>query len=156
MSVIPFNKVSALVKKLRESNKKIVLVGGSFDILHPGHIVFLEKAKKSGDILVVLLESDEKIMKLKGIKRPFHNQKERANILSALKEVDFILSLPYMKNDSEYDDLIAKISPDVIAVSGKDSNVHHKRAAKLSGAKLRVVTKIIGNHSSSKISCCTD
>ena len=64
---------------------KIVLVGGCFDILHLGHVVFLEKAKKEGDVLVVLLESDEKVRFLKGKGRPVHTQSERAEILSALK-----------------------------------------------------------------------
>ena len=83
--------------------KKItVLAGGCFDVLHPGHIVFLEKAKKAGDYLVVLLESDKKIRKLKGKGRPVHSQKERAEILSALKSVDSVVCLPYMENDFKW------------------------------------------------------
>ena len=131
---------------------KIVLVGGCFDILHPGHIIFLQKAKKEGDILLVLLESDEKKRRLKGQGRPVHTQKERAKVLSALRVVDYIILLPYLENDSQYDRLVGKIKPDVIAATFGDVNIsHYQRAAKLTGAKLKFVTKKISNYSSSRI-----
>lgn len=131
--------------------KKIVLVGGCFDVLHPGHVIFLEKAKKEGDILVVLLESDQKVRQLKGISRPVHSQKERAKVLSALRFVDTVVMLPFMKKSLDYDDLISKIKPDVIAATFGENNADHQRVASKVGAKLKFVTKIIGNHSTSKI-----
>lgn len=133
-------------------NKKVVLVGGCFDILHPGHVIFLQKAKKSGDFLVVLLEPDERIKKLKGINRPVHTQKERSLILKALKFVDQVILLPDMKDDSDYDKLIKKIKPDIIAATEGSLDNHLKsRAAGLVGAKFIYVTKMIGKHSSSGI-----
>ncbi|MDP3733538.1 MAG: adenylyltransferase/cytidyltransferase family protein [Candidatus Daviesbacteria bacterium] len=132
--------------------KKIVLVGGCFDVLHPGHVVFLEKAKKEGDILVVLLECDKKVRQLKGISRPVHNQKERAKVLSALRSVDCVVMLPFMHKEEEYDAIIQKIKPKVIAAtSGDCANKFKQRSAKLVKAKLKYVTRLIGNHSSSKI-----
>lgn len=132
--------------------KKIVLVGGCFDVLHPGHVIFLQKAKACGDKLVVLLESDKKIKKLKGATRPVHGQKERAMILKALKFVDKVIMLPYIKDDAEYEAIIRKIKPDVIAATyGALDNYHKERIAKLIGAKLKYVTKIIGNYSTSNI-----
>lgn len=132
--------------------KKVVLVGGCFDILHPGHIIFLQKAKRTGDRLIVLLESDEKIRKLKGNKRPIHTQKERELILKALKAIDLVIPLPYMKTDQEYEVLIKKIKPDVIAATyGAQDNYHKERIAKLVGAKLKYVTNMIEDHSTSKI-----
>lgn len=146
------SKAGVLSKTLKKENKHIVLVGGCFDLLHPGHLAFLKKAKRVGDILIVLLESDEKIRKLKGSKRPIQNQKQRAETLSKLKEVDYVVALPFMKEEWEYDDLIGKIKPDIIAISAKDKDIHHhKRAAKLIGAKLKCVTKIIGNYSTTNI-----
>lgn len=131
---------------------KVVLVGGCFDVLHPGHVVFLEKAKKAGDKLIVLLESDEKIRKLKGVGRPIHNQKERALVLKALNFVDEVIQLPFIQTEKEYDQIIKKIKPDIIAATFGDSENHHKkRAAELVGAELKYVTKIIGNHSTSRI-----
>lgn len=132
--------------------KSLVLVGGCFDVLHPGHVVFLKKAKKAGDYLLVLLESDQKIRQLKGEGRPVHTQKERAKNLSALGFVDFIICLPWLKTDLEYDELILKIKPDIIAATYGDGNIEHKKRVALKiGAKLVFVTKIIGEYSTSKI-----
>lgn len=134
------------------SKKKIVLVGGCFDILHPGHIIFLEKAKKAGDFLVVLLESDEKVKQLKGGDRPIHSQKDRTIILKALRFVDQVVKLPYMKDDQEYDQLIRKIKPDIIATTYGDQNIHHyQRSAKRVGAKLKFVVRFIKGHSTTRI-----
>lgn len=131
---------------------KVVLVGGCFDILHPGHIVFLQKAKKQADCLIVLLESDQKIKQLKGKNRPFFNQKERAAVLKGLKFVDQIIMLPFMKNDADYEKIIKKIKPDIIAATrGAPDNYHKKRVAKLVGAKLKYVTNIIGDYSTTNI-----
>lgn len=142
--------VSEFAKLL--SDKDIVLVGGCFDILHIGHITFLEKAKKCGDILVILLESDQNIRKLKGINRPVHTQKQRAKILSSLKMVDFVICLPEMKKNSDYDEVIKKIKPDILATTSGDIGLHHKkRTAKLVGAKVKIVSKSIPGFSTSKI-----
>lgn len=144
-------KVSEISKWRRSIKGSICLVGGCFDILHPGHIIFLEKAKRVGDILVVLLESDQKIKKIKGSNRPIHTQKERAKILSALRYVDFVLMLPFMENIKDYDELILKIKPDVIAVAKGGQDTHHQRSAKLVGAKLKYVTRMVKNYSTSQI-----
>lgn len=150
--IISSRKLLKVIKELKDFGKKIVLAGGCFDVLHPGHVVFLEKAKNSGDILIVLLESDEKVKLLKGSSRPFHNQKERAQVLSALKSVDYLIMLPFMESDQKYDQLIEKIKPDVIAATSSEANIKYlKRAANLTGAKLKFVTKMIGNYSTSRI-----
>ena len=132
--------------------KKIVLVGGCFDVLHPGHIRFLEKAKKAGEYLIVLLESDKKIKELKGQDRPIHTQNERKLILKGLKSVDRVILLPYLKNDADYEVVIQQIKPDIIAATlGASDNYHKKRIAKATGAKLKYVTKMIGSYSTSNI-----
>ncbi len=133
-------------------SKKVVLAGGCFDVLHPGHIIFLEKAKRAGDSLVVLLENDQRVKELKGVDRPIHTQKERAQILQALKAVDYVISLPYLTDEKEYDRIIQEIRPDIIAVTFGDANVyHHQRVAKKMGVRLKYVTKMVGNYSTSKI-----
>lgn len=150
-NILKLNQITSWRKTIHR-HKKVVLVGGCFDVLHPGHVIFLEKAKGVGDILVVLLESDEKVKKLKGQRRPIHNQKERAIVLSALSCVDYIVLLPVMAGSNQYDQLIVKIKPDVIAVTqGYHNTNHHQRAADLVNAKLKIVTKMIGNHSTSGI-----
>ncbi len=132
--------------------RKAVLVGGCFDVLHPGHVIFLEKARKEGDFLIVLLESDEKIKQIKGKNRPFFNQKERASVLRGLKFVDQIIMLPFLKSDGDYEKIIKKLKPDIIAATkGAPDNFHKERIAKLIGAKLKIVSKIIGDYSTSRI-----
>lgn len=137
---------------MKRKKKTVVLVGGCFDILHPGHVIFLEKAKRLADKLVVFLESDERVRMLKGPNRPVHTQQERVKVLSALRFVDWVISLPFIKDEAQYDRLVAKIKPNIIAVTKGYENVkYHKRAADLVGAKLRYVTKIVGKYSTSKI-----
>lgn len=150
--IISAGKISPLAKELKSKNKKIVLVGGCFDILHLGHIIFLEKAKKTGDILLVLLESDQKIKELKGVDRPVHSQTERAKILSAISFVDYIILLPFMTKKSQYNDLVKKIMPDIIAATrAAEGNDYKKRTANLTGAKLVFVTRVIGQYSTTGI-----
>lgn len=150
--VVSIRKLAETVKALKKQGKEIVLAGGCFDVLHPGHVIFLEKAKKAGDILVVLLESDEAVRRLKGSDRPVHTQIDRAKVLSSLKVVDYVLPLPLIENESGYDKLVVELKPAVIAATKGAPNSHHKeRAAKLSGARLEYVTEVIGNHSTSRI-----
>lgn len=150
--IIPVSRIGSLSDKMRKQGKAIVLVGGCFDILHPGHMIFLEKAKKVGDILVVLLESDTKVKELKGVNRPVHSQRQRAKVLSALRPVDYIVALPYLKGDLEYNRLILRIKPDIIAATSKNENTrHYRRVAQLVGAKLKFVTKAIGDYSTSSL-----
>ena len=140
------------VQKSKIDGKKIVLVGGCFDILHIGHITFLEKARAEGDILIVLLESDESIRKSKGQDRPINTLKDRAKILSSLKYVDVVISLPYMQSDQAYDDLIEKIHPDIIASAIGDKAIEHKkRQAKKLGIELKIVMKVLKDKSTSNL-----
>ncbi|MBI2338716.1 adenylyltransferase/cytidyltransferase family protein [Candidatus Daviesbacteria bacterium] len=149
---LSIKRLVKIIPNLKKQDKTIVLAGGCFDVLHPGHVVFLEKAKKAGDILIVILESDEKVKKLKGANRPIHTQKERAKVLSALKAVDYVVMLPFMELESSYDELIQKIKPDIIAVTRGQANIaYHKRAAAATQADLKYVTEKVGNHSTSTI-----
>jgi rfaE bifunctional protein nucleotidyltransferase chain/domain len=121
--------------------ERIVLAGGCFDILHVGHVRFLSEAKEMGDHLIVLLESDRIVEKLKGRNRPVFIQKERAEMLSALRSVDLVVLLPMMEHDSDYLDLVKKIKPDVIAVTENDPHIEEKRRqAKEIGGELRIVS----------------
>ena len=141
-----------LTASFKNQGKKVVLAGGCFDVLHPGHIAFLKNAKKEGDILVVILESDEKVTLLKGSNRPVQNQKERALLLSSLIYVDYVLLLPFMKTEDEYDSLIKKIKPDVVVSTKGDINSHlHQRSAKKARAGFKFVTSMVGNYSTTKI-----
>lgn len=93
--------------------KKIVLANGCFDIIHGGHIHLLEEASKLGDVLVVALNTDESIRKLKGRKRPYISQEHRARTISGIKGVDYVVLF------DEIEELLAELSPDVV-VKGED------------------------------------
>ncbi len=144
-----------LEKVLLEGSKgKIVLAGGCFDILHIGHARFLSEARGMGDYLVLLLESDEKVKELKGENRPIFVQKERAEMLSALRSVDVIVLLPMMEEDSDYLDLVMKIKPGLIAVTENDPQIDKKMGqAKEVGAELKIIslTKTVSTSKLAKI-----
>ena len=123
--------------------KKIVLVGGCFDLLHFGHISFLEQAKSLGDYLVVALESDENVRRMKGDTRPIHTQAQRKEMLEALSCVDEVIALPPMHGYGDYFELVKKIRPSVIAVTEGDTAKPKKsqQAAEV-GARLIEIPKI--------------
>ena len=150
--ILNTNQAIKLSEFFKKSQKTIVLVGGCFDILHLAHISFLEKAKKKGDLLFIFLESDQKIKTQKGPTRPINNQLNRARLLSSLKMVDFVILLPEMKTDSDYDLLINKIKPDVIAFTQGDKAINKKiKQAKAIGAKILKVINLVPHKSSTKI-----
>lgn len=115
-----------LSKRFREENRIIVLAGGCFDILHLGHVEFLREAKKRGDFLFILLESDEAIKKIKGKNRPINSQEDRAKVLEALCDVDFVVKIPKLETDTDYDELISEIKPSIIATTKGDPFRKHK------------------------------
>lgn len=136
---------------VKKAGKKIVLVGGCFDLLHYGHYRFLKNAKNCGDYLIVAVESDEFIVKHKK-RRPIHSQRERAEILAELKCVDEVILLPYLSSDSEYESFVREIDPDIIAVTQGDPQIENKkRQIKKIGGDLRIVTPVLGDFSTQKI-----
>lgn len=139
---------------LDSKNKKIVLVGGCFDILHLGHVIFLEKARQLGGMLVVALESDRFIVEQKK-RKPFHSQDQRAQILSSMRNVDLVVIMPYSpktNRDQIYRDLVLSVKPKYIAVSEKDQMLKKKREhARQVSANVKVVSKLLTSLSSSTI-----
>ncbi len=137
-AVVNLQELETLLRK--EKKGRIVLAGGCFEILHIGHVRFLSEAKKMGDYLIVLLENDEKVKKLKGKNRPIFTQQIRAEMLSALVCVDLVVLLPMMENDNDYSTLVMKIKPDIIAVTENDPRIEKKKhQAETVGGKLRVI-----------------
>lgn len=123
--------------------KKTVLVGGCFDLLHFGHISFLKQAKALGDYLVIALESDENVRRMKGDTRPIHTQKQREEMLGSLSFVDEVIPLPPMHNDTDYSALVRKIKPSVIAITEGDSaKIKKMEQASEVGARLIEIPKI--------------
>ncbi len=141
------------IDKLRviAQDKRTVLVGGCFDIFHHGHLTFLKNAKKVGNFLIIALESDQFIIKKKK-KKPVHNQRQRAEILSSLYFVDAVLMLPFFKSGKDYSDLVKRIRPAVIAVSeGDPLYIKKTKQAKEIGAVVIRVSSLFKGFSTSRI-----
>lgn len=100
---------------LRASGKKLVFTNGCFDILHFGHVTYLEFARRQGDALCVGLNSDDSVRRAKGPNRPVNPQGDRAAVLAALRSVDYVVIF----EEDEPRDLIAAIVPDIL-VKGAD------------------------------------
>ena len=83
-------ELKGILEQLKADGKEIVLTNGCFDLLHPGHVHYLEKAKAEGDVLVVALNSDTSVRKIKGQDRPILGEEDRCEIISALGCVDFV------------------------------------------------------------------
>lgn len=129
----------------------MVLIGGCFDLIHYGHLQFLKKAKALGDKLIVMLESDEFIIKRK-YRRPIHNQKQRAELLLGLKFVDKVVKLPYLTSYAAYLKVIKKLQPKIIAITKGDPQLANKqKQAEAVGAKIIIVNALISNLSTRKI-----
>jgi len=131
--------------------KKIILVGGCFDLIHYGHHTFLQKAKEQGDVLIVALEPDEHIQRKKN-RQPVHRQRERAEILSALTYIDAIILLPYISDERGYKELVEKIHPFVIAISEGDPQKDKKQSqAVIIGATVKEVVPLMPRFATSSI-----
>ncbi len=142
---------------LQENTKKhlhqkpVVLVGGCFDLLHYGHLKFLQAAKKAGRTLVIALEPDEFIRKSKR-REPVHTQVQRQEVLSNLSFVDHVIPLPYLSSYDDYFRLVDIVKPDIIATTEGDPQVSNKeKQAKAIGAKIKTVSSLIPGFSSSAI-----
>ncbi len=140
-------KLSTFLKKY----KNIILIGGCFDLLHYGQITFLRKAKAHKGALIVLLESDETVLRKKK-RKPIHPQEKRAQLLASVSYVDGVIAIPYLTSDKQYEKLTKIIHPRIIAVTKGDRLLANKKnQAKLIKAKVRTVTPHIAGLSTSLI-----
>lgn len=140
-------EIVALVNKLKKQNKKIVTINGSFDILHIGHIQFLQQAKNQGDVLIILLNSDKSVKKYKGVERPVNSQENRAKILASLSSVDFIAIF----NEINPKRILDKIKPD-IHCNGQDRgrNCIERQVVEKNNGKIHIL-KYTNGFSTSKL-----
>ena len=118
-TVLELEELKKLVSQAKSTGKTVVFTNGCFDIIHGGHIEFLQKAKSLGDLLIVGLNSDTSVSQLKGNGRPIKRQEERANILSALKYVDYITIFDELTPEN----LIREVRPDIL-VKGDDYKIN--------------------------------
>ena len=138
------NQIINLTSKLKTQGEKIIFTNGCFDILHSGHVQYLEEAKALGDLLILGLNSDKSVKRLKGKLRPINNQMDRAHILAALEVVDYVI---IFDEDTPFD-LINAIKPDIL-VKGGDYKIKDIVGWKI--AKETKIIKFIDDKSTTKI-----
>ena len=114
MKIKSLNEVVNNVEKERANSKIIVFTNGIFDILHVGHIRCLNEAKKLGDILIVAINDDDSVRRIKGEDRPFTPIDERMEIISSMYFVDYVIKF----SEDRVDKLILSIKPDIMAKGG--------------------------------------
>jgi D-beta-D-heptose 7-phosphate kinase / D-beta-D-heptose 1-phosphate adenosyltransferase len=127
----------------KKSGKKTVFTNGCFDILHRGHVGTLEQARKTGDLLVVALNSDSSIKKIKGPQRPIHQLEDRLKVIASLEAVDFVT---WFEEDTP-EKLLEKLQPDILIKGGdytKDEVVGGE-IVKAYGGKVKVLPFFAGH-----------
>ena len=140
--LIERNLVEKTCEEFRRQGKKIVFTNGCFDILHAGHVRYLTAAKSFGDILIVGLNTDASVKKLKGDNRPVNNELDRAEVLLGLKAVDDVVFF----GEQTAENLIAEIKPDIY-VKGGDYTLETLPEAKIVqsyGGKVEFVQLVAG------------
>jgi rfaE bifunctional protein nucleotidyltransferase chain/domain len=146
--IIGLSKLQKELARLRKNGKTIAFTNGCFDILHLGHVTYLEKSKKGNRVLVVGLNSDDSVRRLKGPSRPVNPQKARAAVLAALESVDYVAVF----HEDTPIKLIQALRPDVLikGADWKGKPVVGGDVVKTYGGKVEFIT-FVENFSTSKI-----
>lgn len=134
---------------MRARAKRLVFTNGCFDILHVGHIRYLERARELGDALLVAINSDRSVRELKGAGRPVMNEQERAEMLAALSAVDYVTVF----DDISPRKLIAEVLPDIL-VKGGDyqlDEIHGREEVEAAGGRVMALPFVEGASTSSII-----
>jgi D-beta-D-heptose 7-phosphate kinase/D-beta-D-heptose 1-phosphate adenosyltransferase len=135
--IVARNEIELFSAEIKKSGKKIVFTNGCFDILHRGHIEYLSKAKQLGDVLIIGLNSNASIKKIKGEKRPIVSEEDRALVISSLVCVDYVV----LFDEETPHNLIAKILPDVLAKGAdwKKENIVGKDIVEANGGSVATI-----------------
>lgn len=147
--LLPQKDIADFCRILRAGGKKIVFTNGCFDILHAGHVRYLTKARSFGDCLVLGLNSDASVRRLKGEGRPINNELDRAEVVGALKAVDYVVIF----GEQTAEALIAKVKPDVY-VKGGDYTIATLPEAKIVqsyGGRVELVNLVAGRSTTNVI-----
>lgn len=147
--ILNWKEIEKVVQNIHEKNEKIVFTNGCFDLIHSGHIKYLQEAKNLGDYLIVGLNSDSSVKKLKGPDRPINAQADRAIVLNALKAVDHVVIF----NEETPLQLIKLIVPDILVKGGdwKPENIVGSRVVLQNGGSVKSLKFIQGRSTTNLI-----
>lgn len=147
--VLRRENIAEFVRNIQKSGKTVVATNGCFDILHVGHVRYLQKSKSFGDYLIVLLNSDKSVRLIKGEGRPINNENDRAELLTALNCVDYIVLFDEMSPR----DLLDEIKPDVYTKGADYSmdNLPEADIMKKNGIKVEFIDFVPGKSTTSMI-----
>ncbi len=140
--LVSLDQMAHVAQQLRQAGRRVVLTNGCFDLLHVGHVSYLEEAAALGDVLIVAVNSDDSVRRLKGPERPVIGERERASLLAALSAVSYVL---VFSEDTPHE-LIRRIRPDVLVKGGTyrpDEVVGHELVAAY-GGEVRVTGAVDG------------
>jgi rfaE bifunctional protein nucleotidyltransferase chain/domain len=142
--IIAWEKLPEWRKQIRDSGKKLVVTNGCFDILHLGHVTYLENARNSGDALLIGLNSDAAVHGLKGAGRPVNSETDRQSVLAALQSVDGVC----LFTDTTATKFLAAAQPDIYVKGGdytlETLNQDERRAVESSGGRIKLVPFVAG------------
>ena len=142
--VLLINKetLKEIIQELKIQNKKVVFTNGCFDILHVGHLRYLTEARKQGDVLVVGVNSDASVKRLKGETRPINSELDRCEMLSGLKPVDYTVIF----EEDTPEELIKKLKPSIHVKGGdyKKEDLPETKIVESYGGEVRILTFIEG------------
>lgn len=142
--ILSWAQLRARLKAERAKRRKIVFTNGCFDLIHVGHLKVFESCKKHGDVLVVGLNSDKSVRRIKGPKRPILDQKERAELLAGFEVVDYVTIF----NEDTPQHLIEQVKPDVL-IKGGDWNKNSIVGREIAKKVVRI--PLVKGHSTSNI-----
>jgi D-beta-D-heptose 7-phosphate kinase / D-beta-D-heptose 1-phosphate adenosyltransferase len=143
--IISQQDLEKVVKQARVQHKKIVMTNGCFDLMHSGHVRYLEQAARLGDILIVAVNSDASVQKLKGMDRPINALEDRMTVLAALASVSIVVAF----EEETPEQLICRIKPDIL-VKGSDYQKHQIAGAQCAG-EVHLVNLVDGKSTSSMV-----
>ncbi len=140
--LVDLAQLSTIIADLRSAGQRVVFTNGCFDIIHPGHILHLQQARQEGDVLVVAINSDESVRRLKGPDRPVFSEQERAMMLTALEPVDYIVIFDTLRVTG----LIGAVKPDTY-IKGGDYTIdtlipEERQALEDCGAQIVILPEI--------------
>lgn len=140
--IVSLDKLKDIAVDLKKNGKKVISTSGCFDILHAGHVTYLEEARAKGDALIVLLNSDASVRSLKGENRPIVPEMERATVIAGLSSVDYVCVF----DDKTPCAIIEEIQPDIVIKGGDYEGKHipEMDSVRLYGGSVAYVSAVDG------------